>query len=126
MTLRITPLRNGVTLRSVEMLPEKIDYKFNEDHILKVLKGYIDITYEQHYSQGNIQTTEIIFDADHGEGFCIGNIIKYAQRYGKKEGRNEADLYKIVHYAVILLGMLDKKEEQNFAEYEKQLQLDMD
>jgi hypothetical protein len=51
-----------------------------------------------------IQSTEFIFDAGHGEGFCIGNIIKYAQRYGKKEGRNKEDLLKILHYAVILLG----------------------
>jgi hypothetical protein len=112
--------------RREKVQEEKVKYKFNEDHILEVVKGYIDITYEQHYSKGNIQTTEIIFDADHGEGFCIGNIIKYAQRYGKKDGRNDADLYKIIHYAVILLGMLDKKEEADFVEYENQLQLDMD
>lgn len=80
--------------------------KFNEDTILKRLKVYIDSTYEQHYSSGNIQTTEVTFDSGHGEGFCIGNILKYAQRYGKKEGRNEKDLYKIIHYAVILLGQL--------------------
>ena len=108
------------------MSENKINYKFNEDHILKVVKGYIDLTYEQHYGKGNIQTTEVIFDSQHGEGFCIGNIMKYAQRYGKKQGKNEADLYKIIHYAVILLGMLDKQEEEKFAEYEKQLQLHMD
>ena len=52
-----------------------------------------------------------MFDSDHGEGFCIGNIIKYAQRYGKKDGYNEKDLLKIVHYAIILLGKehYDKK-----------------
>jgi hypothetical protein len=52
-----------------------------------------------------IQSTEFIFDAGHGEGFCLGNIIKYAQRYGKKDGRNEQDLLKILHYAIILLGV---------------------
>jgi hypothetical protein len=51
-----------------------------------------------------IQSTEFIVDAGHGEGFCIGNIIKYAQRYGKKNGKNKDDLLKIIHYAVILLG----------------------
>ena len=54
-----------------------------------------------------IQSTEFIVDAGHGEGFCIGNIIKYAQRYGKKNGKNDADLLKIIHYAVILLGSKD-------------------
>ena len=83
---------------------EKIDYKFNEDTALEVVKQYIDKTYEQHYSKGKFQSTEFIFDAEHGVGFCIGNIIKYAQRYGKKEGFNPADLMKIIHYAVMLYG----------------------
>ena len=58
-----------------------------------------------------IQSTEFIFDAGHGEGFCIGNIIKYAQRYGKKDGKNEQDLLKIIHYAIILLGSKDGDKE---------------
>ena len=58
-----------------------------------------------------IQSTEFIFDAGHGEGFCLGNIIKYAQRYGKKDGRNEQDLLKILHYAIILLGVENENKE---------------
>lgn len=84
---------------------EKIDYKFNEDTALEVVKQYIDKTYEQHYSKGKFQSTEFIFDAEHGVGFCIGNIIKYAQRYGKKEGFNPVDLMKIIHYAIMLYGV---------------------
>ena len=104
----------------------KVNYKYNEGKTLAELKDYIDSTYDEHYSKNKFQATEFIIDGGHGEGFCIGNILKYAQRYGKKDGKNNLDLYKIIHYAVILLGMLDKKEEQDFAEYEKQLQLDMD
>ena len=88
-------------------------YKFKEDKTLEMLTKYIDDTYNQHYSNGKIQATEVIFDAGHGEGFCIGNILKYAQRYGKKDGRNTADLLKIAHYVIILLG--DKR--QNFNNY---------
>jgi hypothetical protein len=58
-----------------------------------------------------IQSTEFIFDAGHGEGFCLGNIIKYAQRYGKKDGKNEQDLLKILHYAIILLGVENENKE---------------
>ena len=83
-------------------------YKFKEDKTLEMLTKYIDDTYNQHYSNGKIQATEVIFDAGHGEGFCIGNILKYAQRYGKKDGRNTAHLLKIAHYVIILLG--DKKQ----------------
>tara|TARA_Y100001937_G_scaffold66565_1_gene91038 strand:+ start:39 stop:299 length:261 start_codon:yes stop_codon:yes gene_type:complete len=85
--------------------------KFNEDKVLIWVSNYIKSTYDKHYSQDKLQSTEFIFDAGHGEGFCIGNIIKYAQRYGKKDGYNEKDLLKIVHYAIILLGSehYDKK-----------------
>ena len=82
----------------------KTKYRFSEDKMLIKLQAYIDSTYEQHYSADKIQSTEFIIDSGHGEGFCIGNIIKYAKRYGKKQGRNELDLLKIVHYAIILLG----------------------
>ena len=85
--------------------------KFNEDKVLVWVENYIRATYDAHYSKNKIQTTEFVFDADHGEGFCIGNIIKYAQRYGKKDGKNPKDLLKIIHYAIILLGSehYDKK-----------------
>tara|TARA_B100000902_G_scaffold400045_1_gene475122 strand:+ start:5168 stop:5476 length:309 start_codon:yes stop_codon:yes gene_type:complete len=79
--------------------------KFNEEEVIELLTKHIQGTYGQHYSMNKIQSTEFIFDAGHGEGFCLGNIIKYAQRYGKKDGRNEQDLLKILHYAIILLGV---------------------
>jgi hypothetical protein len=82
-------------------------YKFREDEILHKINNYILQTYGAHYSMNKIQSTEFIVDAGHGEGFCIGNIIKYAQRYGKKNGKNDADLLKIIHYAIILLGSKD-------------------
>ena len=87
-------------------------YKFNEDTTLATVLDHIDATYSAHYAQGSLQSTEVIFDAGHGEGFCIGNIIKYAQRYGHKDGRNAADLLKIIHYAIILYGVnnLDGEE----------------
>ena len=63
----------------------KIEYKYNENELIKQFKEYVDNTYEQHYSQNKYQATEFIIDGGHGEGFCMGNILKYAQRYGKKE-----------------------------------------
>ena len=78
--------------------------KFTVEEVLNWIDNYITSTYDSHYSQDKIQTTEFIFDSGHGIGFCIGNIIKYAQRYGKKKGYNQDDLLKVVHYAIILLG----------------------
>jgi hypothetical protein len=78
-----------------------IEYKYSEDRILKEIKEYIDATYGEHYSQNKFQATEFIVDSGHGEGFCIGNIMKYAQRYGKKDGHNRKDLLKVLHYAIM-------------------------
>ena len=86
-----------------------IDYKFNEYENLKQLKDYVDSTYNQHYSKSKFQATEFIVDSGHGEGFCIGNILKYSQRYGKKEGKNRADLLKVLHYALIALHVHDQE-----------------
>jgi len=80
-----------------------IDYKFGENKTLEELKKYIDSTYDAHYSKSKFQATEFILDAGHGEGFCIGNILKYAQRYGKKNGKDKKDLLKVIHYAIIAL-----------------------
>tara|TARA_A100001011_G_scaffold107126_1_gene113536 strand:+ start:1235 stop:1492 length:258 start_codon:yes stop_codon:yes gene_type:complete len=77
---------------------------FKEEEVLNWVRNHIIQTYDKHYSQEKIQSTEFIFDAGHGEGFCIGNIIKYAQRYGKKNGHNPDDLLKIIHYAIMVLG----------------------
>ena len=89
-----------------------INYVFNEEKILEEIKNGIDKTYSSHYAQNKIQSTEFITDAGHGEGFCIGNIIKYAQRYGKKNGYNREDLKKIVHYAIIMMCLHDKRNEE--------------
>tara|TARA_B100001094_G_C17900804_1_gene656344 strand:+ start:433 stop:714 length:282 start_codon:yes stop_codon:yes gene_type:complete len=86
-------------------------YRFSEDRVLREIKEWIDGTYSKHYSMNKIQSTEFVADAGHGEGFCIGNIIKYAQRYGKKNGYNREDVLKIIHYAIILLGIEYDKEE---------------
>ena len=86
-----------------------IDYAFNEGELLKEIKEYIDGTYDAHYSQGKYQATQIMEDCGHGMGFALGNVLKYSQRYGKKEGLNRADLLKVVHYGIIALAMHDRK-----------------
>ena len=92
--------------------PLKVSYKYNEGSILQEVQDYIDGTYDEHYSTNNYQATEFIIDGGHGEGFCIGNIMKYAQRYGKKNGYNRKDLMKIIHYAVIAMYNHDLYHEE--------------
>jgi hypothetical protein len=89
------------------------DYKYNEGEILSELKEYIDSTYDEHYSKNKFQATEFIIDSGHGEGFCIGNILKYAQRYGKKNGKDKKDLLKIIHYGIIALYINEMEKQDN-------------
>jgi|TARA_B110000977_G_scaffold184589_1_gene248524 hypothetical protein len=86
---------------------DTIDYKYNEDEAIQELATYIESTYNQHYSKNKFQATEFIIDGGHGDGFCIGNIMKYAQRYGNKDGYNRKDILKVLHYAIIQLHVHD-------------------
>lgn len=95
---------------------KEINYKYNEKELLTQIQAYVDSTYNEHYAQGKIQTTEFIIDSGHGIGHTVGNIMKYSQRYGKKEGRNRKDILKIIHYALIMLYVHDletNKSEDN-------------
>ena len=89
------------------------NYKFNEDVYCDEILEYIATTYESHYSKEKFQSTEFIIDGGHGTGFNMGNILKYAQRYGKKGTKNDArkDLMKVIHYAIIQLHVHDTEEE---------------
>tara|TARA_R100001591_G_scaffold64197_1_gene73928 strand:+ start:835 stop:1257 length:423 start_codon:yes stop_codon:yes gene_type:complete len=97
----------GKTVRARPMIePKSIpDYKFNEGDLIDEFKEYIDSTYNGHYSKNNFQATEFIIDGGHGIGFALGNVMKYAQRYGKKGTDEDArkDLMKVLHYALIAL-----------------------
>ena len=101
-----------------------IDYKFKEDISLAELKDYIDSTYDQHYAKGKYQATDMIVDAGFGEGFCIGNIMKYAQRYGKKGTSDDArkDLLKVLHYGIIQLYVHDMNEFDKCANIDSDMQ----
>ena len=96
-----------------------INYKFNEGNLIDELRAYIDATYYEHYSENKFQATEFIMDGGHGEGFCIGNILKYAQRYGKKDGYNRKDLLKVLHYAIMALYVhdLERGEDETIKTY---------
>jgi hypothetical protein len=87
-----------------------IDYKFNEPSHIADLLDYVDNTYTTHYG-GGIQPTEVIMSSGHGTGFILGDIIKYAMRYGKKGQSPEdyrKDLLKIAHYAILALENHDR------------------
>ena len=89
-----------------------VEYKFREDELIDEFKAYIDKTYDGHYNTGSIQSSEVIVDREHGQGFFHGNIDKYNGRYGKK-GDTPAewrkDIVKIIHYGFLALYEHDRK-----------------
>tara|TARA_R100001510_G_scaffold7880_1_gene6116 strand:- start:539 stop:904 length:366 start_codon:yes stop_codon:yes gene_type:complete len=103
-----------------------MEYKFNEDKTIKIISSYIKDTYTQHYAKDKkYQATDIIFDAGQGEGFCLGNIIKYAMRYKRKDKGYLSDIKKLIHYAIILYGEETKKLNKNVEEETEQEYLSM-
>jgi len=79
--------------------------KYNEDKILKEVIEYIEKTYSEHYSvdKSGFQVQDMLRHLDIDKDFCQSNAIKYLCRYGKKNGRNKMDLFKAIHYIVLLL-----------------------
>ena len=81
-------------------------------NILSELKEYIDSTYDEHYSKNKFQATEFIIDGGHGEGFCIGNIMKLMRTTIRKERWKKpmVDLLKVIHYGIIALYINEMEE----------------
>lgn len=87
-------------------------WKYNEDQILKQLEQYIAGTYNQHYVDRTGGGTEQTLDKikhNRREGFCAGNITKYTDRYDSK-GTPRADLFKVLHYTILLINHLNLVE----------------
>ena len=84
-------------------------WRYNEDKILKQLEEYLASTYSQHYVDrtggGKEQTLDKI-KHNRREGFCAGNVTKYIDRYDTK-GTPRQDLFKVLHYTMLLINHLN-------------------
>ena len=83
-------------------------YKYHEEDILKDIEEYVSGTYKGHYTGTkhefrNVQTIDLMASKDLAASFCQANILKYGSRYGNKDGKNQKDLMKVIHYAMLLL-----------------------
>ena len=90
---------------------KKIDYKFREDDLIQEFKDYINSTYDAHYGQSRLQSSEVIVDRGRGLDFFLGNVDKYNARYGKKGTVDDhrKDLMKVLHYALLALYEHDRQ-----------------
>ena len=80
--------------------------KYRENETLKIVQEYVDKTYQGHYvgdDQDKTQTLDLLESIGTVSDFCQSNIIKYAARFGKKNGKNKQDLLKVMHYALSLI-----------------------
>ena len=93
----------------IDYKPKKAHYyKYHEEEILKDIEEYVSGTYQGHYTGNShefrkVQTIDLMASKDLASGFCQANILKYGSRYGNKDGRNQKDLMKVIHYAMLLL-----------------------
>ena len=78
----------------------KTNFKFNEGALIQELLDYVSATYDGHYSKSKFQSTEFIIDCGHGMGFALGNVLKYAQRYGKKRHAGVLHVTRRLRFAV--------------------------
>ena len=113
-TISLDDPRDTIVTLTGDTTFDYVDYKFGENKYLQELKEYIDSTYQGHYATNKFQSTEVIIARGHGTGFCMGNVDKYANRYGKKGTREDArmDLLKVIHYALLQLHVHDSEEEK--------------
>jgi|TARA_Y100000310_G_scaffold87593_1_gene84422 hypothetical protein len=72
------------------------------DKIYKYIDGKrSDSSY---YGDKSVQVVDLLRSTGDLEAFCRGNAIKYISRWGKKgDGKNMDDLFKAIHYIVILM-----------------------
>lgn len=84
---------------------------FDEQEYVKELAEYIAKTYGEHYAKEGTQTFALIAKRPlRGLHFTLTNIMKYADRFGEKDGMNRKDILKIAHYAILALYAYDRLE----------------
>lgn len=73
-----------------------------------------NVNHPQHYNKGGIECFDVIkafYGKEAFEGFCAGNMLKYAMRY-KHKGQALEDLKKIRFYADELVKMYESTNKE--------------
>tara|TARA_R110000772_G_scaffold148811_2_gene259380 strand:- start:3666 stop:3956 length:291 start_codon:yes stop_codon:yes gene_type:complete len=81
------------------------NFKYSEKEIIQEVEKYITSTYSKHYvGNKQIQTIDVWDSMGIAEDMCMGTLVKYAMRFGKKgsEENAKSDLLKLIHYAVLV------------------------
>lgn len=86
----------------------------NLQQITERVRNYISGTYSEHYTgdDNDIQTIDFIESLGTATSTFRDNAIKYLARYGKKNGKNEKDLLKAMHYIYLMLEINHSSDEK--------------
>lgn len=76
---------------------------------LKDIQEYIDSFRRNNYYSvmGGTEVVDLLRTEQLLEGFCIGNVLKYVTRLGKKDVQKKEDIMKAFHYLILLLVVED-------------------
>lgn len=83
---------------------KQVDFKYCEDKILNEVYEYVMRTYGEHYkSSDKIECFDAWIALDSATTTFRDTAMKYLWRYGKKSGKNRADLLKAIHYTMLCI-----------------------
>lgn len=85
-------------------------FKRDEDYYLEQAKKHIEKTYEGHYvNDHNIQAVDLWEAQGSLLTTARDTAEKYLMRFGKKNGENLEDLYKAIHFIIMMIHVVDKR-----------------
>ena len=89
--------------------------KYGEEYIIQKIREFIRKSYKGHYTTTpeGFQAMDIFRELSIDRDFCHANAIKYLLRFGKKNGKNEEDLYQAIHYIILLISSESDKGKGN-------------
>ena len=70
------------------------------------------VNHPDHYNSGKFEAIDVIADASYGEGFCLGNVLKYILRAKHKEDEIE-DLKKARWYLDYYIKLMERNNERS-------------
>ena len=87
------------------------NFKYRENILLNEVVMYIESTYNQHYTnkKTNLQAVDVWNSLGTLESTSRDNALKYLLRYGKKDGKNKKDLFKAIHYIMLMMYTLEEE-----------------
>ena len=85
--------------------------KYSETEIIYEILEYVKNTYGGHYvGKDQVQIIDLWESLGNVETTARDTAMKYLMRYGKKDGKNEKDLFKAIHYIIMMIHFRRKNE----------------